>query len=315
MALNLYQDMFRVIDETLDGFVFESVGNLIEGITPIFTSLVIILCAIWGYMVLYGKVDAVLQEGFFKMLRVSFILTLGLTSSYYMELIVMTAKGSGEFIASTLTGNPAENIASSLDMMMEKLFNVAHHAWRKAGILNGDFGMYIIAILIGIGGAIVMTYMSFLILSSKILTASMLAIGPIFFMFLLFESTKRWFENWLGYLANAVFILVLAVLFGNLCLNIIAIFFDKIISHNPDTATLSNAILLTIIFLTSFMVLLQIPSIAAGLGGGISLVTRDAIGTTLHAMRPSTMQKNYRGIRRDMRIATNPVRSAHKIFK
>ena len=140
MALNLYQDMFRVIDETLDGFVFESVGNLIEGITPIFTSLVIILCAIWGYMILYGKVDAVLQEGFFKMLRVSFILTLGLTSSYYMELIVMTAKGSGEFIASTLTGNPAENIASSLDMMMEKLFNVAHHAWRKAGILNGDFG-------------------------------------------------------------------------------------------------------------------------------------------------------------------------------
>jgi type IV secretion system protein VirB6 len=314
MAFHLYQDMFQIIDEALDGFVFEAVVNLVAVAAPLFTSLVIIACAIWGYMIIYGKADALVQEGFFKILRVTFILTLGLSVSYYMELIVTTSKGSGEFIASTLTGNPVDNIALSLDTMMERVFAVASHAWEKAGILSGDFGMYIIALLVGIGGAIVITYMSFLILSSKILTAGILAIGPIFFVLLLFDSTKRWFENWLGYLVNAVLMLILAVLFGNLCLHIIEILFDKITANNPDTATLATAVILTIVFFTAFMVLSQVPSIAAGLGGGVSLATKGAISNALSSIRPSTLQKNHRGIRRDMRILTSPMRSMHKVF-
>jgi type IV secretion system protein VirB6 len=275
---------------------------------------VIIACAIWGYMIMYGKADALVQEGFFKILRVTFILTLGLSSSYYMELIVTTAKGSGAFIASSLTGNPIDNIALSLDTMMERVFAVASYAWEKAGILSGDFGMYIIALLVGIGGAIVITYMSFLILSSKILTAGILAIGPIFFVLLLFDSTKRWFENWLGYLVNAVLMLILAVLFGNLCLHIIEILFDKITANNPDTATLATAVILTIVFFTAFMVLSQVPSIAAGLGGGVSLATKGAISNAMSSIKPSTLQKTQRGIRRDMRILTSPMRSIHKVF-
>jgi type IV secretion system protein VirB6 len=265
-------------------------------------------------MIIYGKADTLVQEGFFKILRVTFILTLGLSVSYYMELIVTTSKGTGEFIASSLTGNPVDNIALSLDTMMERVFAVASHAWEKAGILSGDFGMYIIALLVGIGGAIVITYMSFLILSSKILTAGILAIGPIFFVLLLFDSTKRWFENWLGYLVNAVLMLILAVLFGNLCLHIIEILFDKITANNPDTATLATAIILTIVFFTAFMVLSQVPSIAAGLGGGVSLATKGAISNALSSIRPSTLQKTHRGIRRDMRILTSPIRSMHKVF-
>ena len=314
MAFQLFQTMFQVIDEALDGFVFESISNLITVTAPVFTSLVIIACAIWGYMIMYGKADALVQEGFFKILRVTFILTLGLSSSYYMELIVTTAKGSGAFIASTLTGNPVDNIALSLDTMMERVFAVSSHAWEKAGILSGDFGMYIISLLVGIGGAIVITYMSFLILSSKILTAGILAIGPIFFVLLLFDSTKRWFENWLGYLVNAVLMLILAVLFGNLCLQIIEILFDKITANNPDTATLATAIILTIVFFTAFMVLSQVPTIAAGLGGGISLATKGAISNAIGSIRPSSIQKTNRGIRRDMRILTSPIRSMHKVF-
>jgi type IV secretion system protein VirB6 len=314
MALHLFQEMFQIVDDALDTFVFNSVSNLITVFVPIFTSLVIIACAIWGYMIMYGKVDALLQQSFFKILRITCILTLGLTISYYMELIVTTAKGAGDVIASALINSPVDNIAHTLDTMMERVFGVSHHAWEKAGILSGDFGMYFISLLIGIGGAIVMTYMSFLVISSKILTAGILAIGPIFFVLLLFDSTKRWFENWLGYLVNALLMLVLAVSFGNLCLHIIETLFDKITNNNPDTATLATATILTIVFCTAFMVLSQVPTIAAGLGGGISLATKGAISNAINSIRPSTLQKNHRGIRRDMRILTSPIRSMHKVF-
>lgn len=312
MAFHLYQDMFQIVDEALDGFVFESVGNLIGGIAPLFTSLVVIVCAIWGYRMMYGTADILIQEGFFKILRITLILTLGLTVGVYMELIVTTAKGSGTWIASTLTGTSVDNIAASLDQMMARVFAVAHHAWEKAGLLSGDFGMYIIALLISIGGALVITYMSFLILSSKILTAGMLALGPVFFVLLLFDATKKWFENWLGYVVNAILLLILATLFGNLCLRIIEILFEKITADQQDIATLATAVILTIVFFTAFMLLSQVPAIAAGLGGGISLVTKGAMNTALTRIRPSSLQKTHRGIRRDMRITTSPLRSLKK---
>jgi hypothetical protein len=43
MAFHLYQDMFQIIDETLDGFVFESVANLVAVVAPLFTSLVVMV--------------------------------------------------------------------------------------------------------------------------------------------------------------------------------------------------------------------------------------------------------------------------------
>jgi type IV secretion system protein VirB6 len=104
------------------------------------------------------------------------------------------------------------------------------------------------------------------------------------------------------------------VLFGNLCLHIIEILFDKITANNPDTATLATAVILTIVFFTAFMVLSQVPSIAAGLGGGVSLATKGAISNAVSSIKPSTLQKNHRGIRRDMRILTSPMRSMHKVF-
>ena len=61
MAFHLYQDMFRVIDEALDGFVFDSIANLVAVAAPVFTSLVVIFCAIWGYMIIYGQGDSLVK--------------------------------------------------------------------------------------------------------------------------------------------------------------------------------------------------------------------------------------------------------------
>jgi len=256
-----------------------------------------------------------LQEGFFKILRVTFIMTLGLSVGTYMELIVGTAQGAGETLAAKMMGMPAQDIAQTLDRMMAQIFSLSEQAWQKAGILQGDFGMYFVALVIGMGGAIVMTYLSFLVLASKVLMTVILAVGPLFFTFLLFEKTQKWFENWLGYLMNALFILLFAVLLGGFCLHLLEMFLSRMALNTPEQGTFADAILLVIVFLTVFMVLMQVPNIASGLGGGVSLATKGAISNTMESLRPTQWQKNIRGIRRDARVMIRPVKDLkNKLF-
>ena len=315
MAFHLYQEMFQLVDHSLEQFITQTVSHLTRFLTPIFSNLVVIMGAIWGYMILYGKTEALLQEGLFKILRITFIMTLGLSVGTYMELIVGTAQGTGETLAAKMMGMPAGDIANTLDRMMEQIFSLSEQAWQKAGILQGDFGMYFVALVIGMGGAIVMTYLSFLVLASKVLMTVILAVGPIFFIFLLFEKTQKWFENWLGYLMNAIFILLFAVLLGSFCLHLLEIFLNKMLTNTAEQGTFSDAILLVIMFLTVFMVLMQVPNIASGLGGGLSLATKGAISHTLEALRPIQMQKQMRGIRRDARILMRPAQNLKNILK
>lgn len=53
----------------------------------------------------------------------------------------------------------------------------------------------------------------------------------------------------------------------------------------------------------------QVPSLASALGGGVALATQGAISSAAHAMRPTTMKRQYNGIRRDARIAGQAVTS------
>ncbi|GAB2712734.1 type IV secretion system protein [Halomonas garicola] len=86
--MNLFEGMFSVIDQALDRYIINTATDLIAYITPMFTSMLIVWIAIWGYLMMFGKVSEPLQEGVFRILRIGFIMTLGLTVGTYMGVVV-----------------------------------------------------------------------------------------------------------------------------------------------------------------------------------------------------------------------------------
>jgi len=46
---DLFQTVFSLMDEALDGYVISTSADVIAFITPVLTSLLIIWIAIWGY--------------------------------------------------------------------------------------------------------------------------------------------------------------------------------------------------------------------------------------------------------------------------
>jgi hypothetical protein len=111
----------------------------------------------------------------------------------------------------------------------------------------------------GIGGAF--------ILMAKATLAILAALGPLFIAGLLFERTKHFFQNWLAMVATyglvvviiaAVFTFLLAI-FGNY---MSGVSFDGVV--NVAYAVGGSAILA----LVSILILLEVKTVAVGLGGG-----------------------------------------------
>jgi type IV secretion system protein VirB6 len=119
---------------------------------------------------------------------------------------------------------------------------------------------------------LVCCYAMFLIALSKIALAVLLALGPLFIVFRLFEGTRRLFDAWLMQLANYGFITVLTVLVGALLLTLIQSYATQTAARGAALATV-DALDMLLAAVIVLLVLRQIMPIAASLAGGGSLST------------------------------------------
>jgi type IV secretion system protein VirB6 len=116
----------------------------------------------------------------------------------------------------------------------------------------------------------VCVYALFLMALARVALALLLAIGPVFIVLLLFESTQRYFGVWLAQLANYALLGVLAVLSASLMLTVVE-------AYAVATAAKGAAILtvdaLDMLLVAGLVLLLmrQVMPIAARLAGGVTL--------------------------------------------
>ncbi|EGR0036482.1 MULTISPECIES: type IV secretion system protein [Vibrio] len=317
--MNFFQATFDLVDRILASYVFDTATKVISFISPIFTSLLIVWIAIWGYLMMFGKVNEPLQEGVFRILRISFIMAIGLTVGTYTDVVVKLLSQGPEELATVVTGGVSTSVSSALDSLFTQVFEVSESAWDMGSILDSNFGMYLIALLVLAFGGVLTCIVAFLILLSKIMTTVLLAIGPLFIVMLLFNATQRFFEAWLGMVVNQGLILILGAAIGKLMVSLASIAMDSMSSEPAALSTLADASILCLLYGLCIMVVKQVPSVAAALGGGVALATQGALGATMSAMRPTNIRRQYRNVQRDLRLTggatTRPLTSAYGASK
>ncbi|MCL1079448.1 type IV secretion system protein [Parashewanella spongiae] len=297
---NLYQGIFDLVDKALHNYVQQGSERLIHFLVPLFSSLMIIWLAIWGYALMTGRSEAPLQEGFYRILRIGFILALGLTVGRYNQTVVTFLSDAPQTIASIVSGGHSMDAAHLLDQLFSQVFQLADNAWKQGGVMNGNFGMYFIAVAVLLIGSCLTLLVAFFILLSKVMVSILLAIGPAFFVLLLFQATQRFFESWLGMVLNFGFVLLLGVTSGQLMVSVANSYLHKIASNHSTMTTLSDSSMLCIVLGLCILVMKQIPAMASALGGGVAIAANGAIANSLHSLRPTTLRNQYRMLRRDM---------------
>jgi type IV secretion system protein VirB6 len=268
---------FATFSAWLDGQLTSYIGNntarLSAALEPALVTLGTLYVMFWGYMQLTGRIEEPFMTGLRRIMLLVIVLGGALQLWLYNAVIVDTFYNAPAQLAAAVAG--AGSPVSTLDVVWQAGGTVASQLWNRGGVFHGDFGFYVAGVLVWIIMGLVCCYAMFLIALSKIALAVLLALGPLFIGFRLFEGTRRLFDAWLMQLANYGFITILTVLVGALLLSLIQAYATQTAARGAALATVDalDMLLASVIVL---LVLRQIMPVAASLAGGSSLSTMGA---------------------------------------
>ena len=234
-----------------------------------------------------------------RILRLSLITGIALNIGLYNTYVVDFLWKSPEALAGVISQVsllPAPK-AHYLDTIMSQYYDYASMYWASGSFTStAGLGLITIAFLIFACGVLVTGYAAFLLVMAKITLALMISLGPIFILTAIFDATKQFFNSWVGQGLNAVFIPVLCAGVITLMLMVIQSGFSKIGSGSTVALTEPSLLLvmgLVIASLIGMLVLMQLPSISAALGGGLALSSLGGVGAAYNAIkRGATGGKN-----------------------
>ncbi len=287
--MDLFQGIQTRVDTSLTTYVTSTSADVIAWFTPIFQNLMIIYIALWGYTYWMGKIDEPFSEGLKRIIKITVILGLALTVGTYNGWVVNLLYHGPEQLASVVTGvSPSSAL---LDSLFNKGFEIGDRAWEEGGIMDGDFGMYIVAFIIWIIVALLTAYAAFLLMMSKVALSLLLAVGPLFIAMILFQPTQRWFDSWFGQVINFGLLLVLSVAAVQIVLGLFDGFISSMLATG-GTETEEMVAMVAMVFITG-LIMAQVPIIASSLGGGFQLSTMGLFGAGMRHGRNA----GWRGIK------------------
>lgn len=270
MAVTTYTEVLTFVDSMTSVFISANVQAVAQAITPALTTLLGVYVMLWGFLLMRGQIQEPMMDGLMRIGRMVLVLYLALGLANYQLYIVETFNVAPyQLGAAFFGGSGNETMVSSLDQMLESGFVAGKKFWDQGGILVGDFGMYMVALLCWGQTIAVTAYACFLIVLSKIALAVVLAIGPLFIVSLLFSTTGDFFSRWIQQLCNFALIIILVIAVNALILTL----FERAATGAAaitSTAQISKIFPFLVTGAISLLVLAQIPSIAAGLAGGVS---------------------------------------------
>lgn len=289
----MYTSFFQFFENLSKDYITDSAQKIISFISqPTFT-LLSIYVLFWGLCYILGLIREPIIDAVKRFLKLGFILGIALSFSTYNDYVVETiTKGPEEFASAFVEGY--QNIGETLQTIFDNMWEIGNKFWEQGGIFS-SIGPYIFAIVIYILACIVTAYAAFLIILSKISIAILIAVGPFFIILTMFDSTKRFLEQWVAQLCNYGIMTVLTIAFNAFILKILDSAAQRILQEVSTSSEVANASPILIVGLISFLIMMQIPTISSALAGGFAIQTFGAFrGAVDRAMRYSGLNKAAR---------------------
>jgi type IV secretion system protein VirB6 len=279
-----FQNFMAWLAAQLHTYVSVEVSKVAAALAPVSVSIATVYVMLWGYLQLRGAIAEPLLEGVRRVVTLAIVLGTAVDLWLYHDVLVVTFLDGPSQLAAAMVG--AADPVATVDVIWDQGGAIGDTLWNRGGLFNGDPGYYFAGAAVWVIVGLVCVYCVFLLALSQIAAAILLALGPLFLLALLFERTRHLFEGWIAQLINYGLIALLLTLVAGLLLQLLAAYARQTAALGSALATLDvlNLLLATCIV---FLLLRQVPPIAAGLSRGMALSTMGAVGVALAAgLRP-----------------------------
>ena len=282
--MNFFQTFWAWLNGQLASYIGENTARVASILEPAVVALGTVYVMIWGYLQLTGRIEEPFAAGVKRIVTLAVILGVALHLWLYDTLLVDTFYNAPTEFAAAVVG--ASDPVQTIDAIWNAGGAVADQLFRDGG--SWAIGYKLAGLVVWLIVGLLCVYTMFLLALSSVALAVLLALGPFFVAFLLFDTTRRFFEAWLAQLANYALITILTVMVAALMLHLVQSYAQQTEALGTAIRTVDaiNMILATVLV---FLFVRQVMPIAAGLAGGVALnssgaVSR-AIGAPLRAVR------------------------------
>jgi len=266
----------------LQGNVLNTVSTITSDIAaslqPAAVTFATMYVMLWGYLHLRGSIEEPIMDGAVRIIRLAAILGVALSLWEYnavlVDFFVTTPNSLSSLI---LGGNQAINI---VDTTWTNGGKVAESLITQGGLLNDKFDFYLAGFAVYLFVGFICVWMAYLYCLSLVAVGFLLAIGPLFILGLMFETTKRFFESWMAQLSNYALIIIIAAIAAKLLLNILAGYAANAQALGA-AITIAEGVQLCLASAFILLIMRQVPTIAASLGSGVALGTFNTLSRLL----------------------------------
>ena len=294
MEFTFYQSLFSRLSDALETHFSTTAGSIAAALAPVATTLMCLYLIFWGINVMRGMVTEPVLEGALRLVRMSVIVAFAINVGIYNNYLASFLWTTPDALANVVVGGSGENSMHFLDALTGQFYEMAQAFTDKAyadASLTGipDLSLWVAGWAVLIGGILLTAYAAFLFVLSKIALAILLGIGGIFILMMLFNTTQRFFMVWIGQCLTYVFLVLLTSSAVKLIMTIIQSYMTAALEAASDPSIL-HAVPALVFSLIGILVLIQLPAIAATLGGGAAVGTQGAFNMLYARTRTSLQQ-------------------------
>lgn len=280
--MEFFQTFSTWLNGELATYIGQNTARVASILEPAVVALGTVYVMIWGYLQLTGRIEEPFVTGIKRIVTLAVIFGVGLHLWLYNTLIVDTFYKAPTEFAAAVVG--ASDPVQTVDAIWNAGGTVADQLSRDGSGFNAThFGYVLAGTVVYLVVGMLCVYTMFLLALASVALSVLLALGPLFVTFLLFDTTRRFFEAWLAQLAHYALITILTVMVAVLLLHLVQSYAQQTAALGTAIHTVDaiNMLLATVL---AFLFLRQVMPIAAGLAGGVSL---NSFGAVSRAMRVS----------------------------
>jgi len=275
-----FSETLNTVDAVIGSFVNTAYENFIQENSGMITLLFTVYVVFIGYKFLIHDHQANMSFIVRRVVLMSCVYGMVMSWDLYNLFIYQIFTNEPGNIAKILVNSvggmqSGANIAQVLDAIYESVINTSMLFFSQVNFSSAGIAFLFYGILVFVIGTVMCVVALLLFIYAKMMMAIALALGPIFILFIMWDSTRDMFASWLRKLVTLALIPVVTSAILVLMLSVIN---TTLVSINQPIENLQFSGIAPFLGLSlaTALILSQVFRICGSLGGGISLASISA---------------------------------------